>query len=107
MSKFFEPKLVSCLKNFSGAQFSADVMAGVTVGIVALPPAMAFGIASGVTPGAGIFTAIIAGFIISGLGGSRVQIGGAPRALFLFTYRVVPPYCPAHLAVCPLNDRLF
>src|SRR5260221_2243018 len=98
MSKFFEPKLVSCLKNFSGAQFRADVMAGVRVGIGALPLAMAFGIASGVTPGAGFFTAIIAGFIISGLGGSRVQIGGPTGAFVVIIYGIVQQYGLANLA---------
>ena len=71
----FKPKLVSCLKNYSKETFMADLMAGVIVGIVALPLAIAFGIASGVSPEKGIITAIIAGFIISLMGGSKVQIG--------------------------------
>ena len=76
----FKPKLVSCLKNYSKETFMADLMAGVIVGIVALPLAIAFGIASGVSPEKGIITAIIAGFIISLLGGSKVQIGGPTGA---------------------------
>ena len=67
----FKPKLVSCLKNYSKETFMADLMAGIIVGIVALPLAIAFGIASGVSPEKGIITAIIAGFIISLMGGSR------------------------------------
>jgi SulP family sulfate permease len=73
----FQPKLLSTLKNYSKEQFYADLMAGIIVGIVALPLAIAFGIASGVTPEKGLFTAVIAGFIISFLGGSKVQIGGS------------------------------
>lgn len=69
----FKPKLVSCLKNYSKETFMADLMAGIIVGIVALPLAIAFGIASGVSPEKGIITAIIAGFIISLLGGSKVR----------------------------------
>ena len=71
----FKPKLFSTLKNYSKETFTADLMAGIIVGIVALPLAIAFGIASGVSPEKGIITAIIAGFIISLLGGSKVQIG--------------------------------
>ena len=69
----FKPKLVSCLKNYSKETFMADLMAGIIVGIVALPLAIAFGIASGVSPEKGIITAIIAGFIISLLGGGKVS----------------------------------
>ena len=71
------PKSVSCLRaNYTRRDLLSDLIAGATVGLVALPLAMAFGIASGVTPQAGIYTAIIAGFLISALGGSRLQIGG-------------------------------
>ena len=65
----FRPKLVECLKNYSRKDLVSDLIAGLTVGIVALPLAMAFGIASGVKPEAGIFTAVVAGFLISALGG--------------------------------------
>ncbi len=70
-----KPKLLSTLANYSREQFTSDVIAGVIVGVVALPLAIAFAIASGVSPEKGLYTAIIAGFIISALGGSRVQIG--------------------------------
>ena len=80
--KFFHPKLLNSFRGYNGALFSKDVMAGITVGVVALPLAMAFAIASGLKPEAGIFTAIIAGGLISVLGGSRVQIGG-PTGAFI------------------------
>ena len=72
----FTPRLFTCLAGYNRETFSSDLIAGLTVGVVALPLAMAFGIASGVTPQAGIYTAIIGGFIVSFLGGSRIQIGG-------------------------------
>lgn len=72
----FRPKLISSLREYSRRTFAADLMAGIIVGIVALPLAIAFGIASGVSPEKGIITAVIAGFVVSLLGGSRVQIGG-------------------------------
>jgi SulP family sulfate permease len=96
----FRPKLVECLKGYNRATFSADLMAGITVGIVALPLAMAFAIASGVKPEAGIFTAIIAGFIISALGGSRVQIGGPTGAFIVIVYGIVAQYGLANLLIC-------
>lgn len=74
------PKSIECLKNYRRSDIAADLTSGVTVGLVALPLAMAFGISSGVTPQAGIYTAIIAGFLISALGGSRMQIGGPTGA---------------------------
>lgn len=85
----FQPKLFACLKNYSKAQFSADAMAGAIVGIVALPLAIAFGIASGVGPTEGLVTAIIAGFIISLLGGSKVQIGGPTGAFIVIIYGII------------------
>ena len=69
------PKLVLCLRQYTFSIFLKDLIAGLTVGLVALPLAMAFGIASGVTPQAGIYTAVVGGFIVSALGGSRTQIG--------------------------------
>src|SRR5207253_2931740 len=72
----FHPRLLDALQNYDRTRFLRDLIAGITVALVALPLAMAFAIASGVKPEAGIFTAIIAGFLISALGGSRVQIGG-------------------------------
>lgn len=91
-SSVFRPKLVSCLKNYSKDLFLSDLMAGVIVGIVALPLAIAFGIASGVSPEKGIITAIIAGFVISFLGGSKVQIGGPTGAFIVIVYGIVQQY---------------
>lgn len=88
----FRPKLVSTLKNYTKADFMTDLMAGVIVGIVALPLAIAFGIASGVSPEKGIITAIIAGFIISFLGGSKVQIGGPTGAFIVIIYGIIQQY---------------
>lgn len=93
----FKPYLLKSLKGYTGEQFSADLIAGITVGVVALPLAMAFAIASGVKPEAGIFTAIIAGFIISALGGSRVQIGGPAGAFIVIVYGIIANYGLANL----------
>lgn len=98
----FKPKLFSTLKNYSKEAFSADLMAGIIVGIVALPLAIAFGIASGVSPEKGIITAIIAGFIISFLGGSRVQIGGPTGAFIVIVYGIIQQYGEAGLIVATL-----
>ena len=87
-----KPKLFTTLKNYSRDQFIKDITAGVIVGIVALPLAIAFGIASGVTPEKGIITAIIAGFIISALGGSRVQIGGPTGAFIIIVFGIIEKY---------------
>src|SRR3989339_374585 len=87
-----KPKLFTTLKNYTKKQFIADATAGVIVGIVALPLAIAFGIASGVTPEKGIITAIIAGFIVSTFGGSRVQIGGPTGAFIVIVYGIVQQY---------------
>jgi SulP family sulfate permease len=86
------PKLFTTLKDYSKKQFTSDLTAGVIVGIVALPLAIAFGIASGVTPDKGLLTAVIAGFIISFLGGSRVQIGGPTGAFIIIVYGIVQQY---------------
>ncbi|MCX6379584.1 MAG: SulP family inorganic anion transporter [Armatimonadetes bacterium] len=83
------PKLLTCLKTYTRQDFTADLIAGLTVGLVALPLAMAFGIASGVTPQAGIYTAVVAGFIISALGGSRVQIGGPTGAFVVIVAGII------------------
>ncbi len=90
MRKEFIPKLYSCLRSgYSVAVFKKDILAGITVGIIALPLAMAFAIASGVTPVQGIITAIVAGFLISALGGSRVQIGGPTGAFVVLIYGII------------------
>src|SRR5882757_3733436 len=88
----FKPKLLETLKDYDRQKFVKDVLAGVIVGIVALPLAIAFAIASGVSPEKGLFTAIIAGFIISALGGSRVQIGGPTGAFIVIVYGIVGQY---------------
>ena len=88
----FRPKLLDCLPGYDRTQFGRDLGAGITVGVLALPLAMAFAIASGVTPAAGIWTAIVAGFLISALGGSRVQIGGPTGAFIPIIYGIVALY---------------
>ena len=98
----FQPKLFSTLKNYSKKQFYTDAMAGVIVGIVALPLAIAFGIASGVTPEKGLFTAVIAGFIISFFGGSKVQIGGPTGAFIVIVYGIVQQYGVTGLAIATM-----
>jgi SulP family sulfate permease len=98
----FTPKLFTTLKDYSAKQFTADLTAGIVVGIVALPLAIAFAIASGVSPEKGLFTAIIAGFIISALGGSRVQIGGPTGAFIVIVYGIVQKYGVDGLTVATL-----
>jgi SulP family sulfate permease len=88
----FVPKSITTLKSYSRSQFRSDLAAGVIVGVVALPLAIAFAIASGVTPDRGLYTAIIAGFLISALGGSRVQIGGPTGAFVVIVYGIVQKY---------------
>ena len=98
----FKPKLLSTMKNYSKENFMADLMAGIIVGIVALPLAIAFGIASGVSPEKGIITAIVAGFIISFLGGSKVQIGGPTGAFIVIIYGIIQDYGISGLTVATL-----
>ncbi len=102
MKIHFQPKLLSTIKNYSKEQFYSDVMSGLIVGIVALPLAIAFGIASGVTPEQGLYTAIIAGFIISLLGGSKVQIGGPTGAFIVIVYGVVQEFGITGLAIATM-----
>lgn len=97
-----KPKLFTTLKNYSKQQFISDATAGVIVGIVALPLAIAFGIASGVTPEKGIITAIIGGFIISFFGGSRVQIGGPTGAFIIIVYGIIQNYGTTGLAIATI-----
>lgn len=92
MNNMFKPKLLYTLKGYNRKQFGKDLMAGLIVGIVALPLAIAFAIASGVSPEKGLYTAVIAGFIISALGGSRVQIGGPTGAFIVIVYGIVQTY---------------
>lgn len=95
----FQPVLFDTIKNYNKEKFFADLMAGVIVGIVALPLAIAFGIASGVSPEQGLITAIIAGFIISFLGGSNVQIGGPTGAFIVIVYGIIQQYGIEGLAI--------
>src|SRR5271156_4625219 len=96
------PKSVLCLRDYSREKFVADLIAGVTVGLVALPLAMAFAIASGVPPQAGLYCAIVAGFLISALGGSTTQIGGPTGAFVVVVYGIVARYGLDGLFMCTL-----
>jgi sulfate permease, SulP family len=98
----FVPKLVTTLRSYSREQLASDAVAGLIVGIVALPLSIAFAIASGVTPDRGLYTAIIAGFVISVLGGSRVQIGGPTGAFVVIIYGIVQKYGLGGLTVATL-----
>ncbi|MBR3846175.1 MAG: STAS domain-containing protein [Alistipes sp.] len=95
----FQPKLLSCLRNYNKETLSRDLMAGIIVGIVAIPLAIAFGIASGVGPTEGLVTAILAGFLISVFGGSKVQIGGPTGAFIIIIYGVIQQYGLGGLAI--------
>ena len=103
----FRPQLFSTLKNYNKKTFMSDLMAGIIVGIVALPLAIAFGIASGVTPEKGIITAIVAGFIISLLGGSKVQIGGPTGAFIIIIYGIIQQYGFEGLTIATLMAGAF
>ncbi|MFP5446969.1 MAG: SulP family inorganic anion transporter, partial [Betaproteobacteria bacterium] len=96
-SPAFRPRLIDALRGYTKSRWLADVGAGVTVGIVALPLAMAFAIASGLKPEAGLWTAIIAGFLISALGGTNAQIGGPAGAFIVIVYGIVERYGVANL----------
>lgn len=98
----FHPKLLDTLPGYGKGQLSHDVSAGLTVGVLALPLAMAFAIASGMSPTAGIWTAIVAGFIISAFGGSRVQIGGPTGAFIPIIYAIVVDYGVQNLLVATM-----
>jgi SulP family sulfate permease len=95
----FRPRLLDALKGYTGRQFAADAGAGLTVGIVALPLAMAFAIASGLKPEQGLVTAIVAGFLISALGGSNVQIGGPAGAFIVIVFGIVERYGLTNLLI--------
>lgn len=102
----FKPKLISALKNYSGAQFKTDLIAGIVVGIVALPLAVAFAIASGVSPTVGLVTAIIGGFLVSALGGCSVQIGGPTGAFIIIIYGIIETFGLEGLAIATLMAGL-
>lgn len=103
----FRPKLFTMMKTYTKADFMTDLMAGIIVGIVALPLAIAFGIASGVSPEKGIITAIVAGFIISFLGGSKVQIGGPTGAFIVIIYGIIQEYGIDGLMVATMMAGVF
>ena len=103
----FRPRLLHCLRKYNRKTFIADVMAGIIVGIVALPLAIAFGIASGVTPEKGIITAIVAGFVISALGGSKVQIGGPTGAFIIIIYGIIQQYGLEGLTIATIMAGVF
>ena len=103
----FKPKFFSCLKHYNKKTFAADVMAGLIVGIVALPLAIAFGIASGVSPEKGIITAIVAGFIVSVFGGSKVQIGGPTGAFIIIIYGIIQKFGMSGLTIATLMAGVF
>src|SRR5262245_40490915 len=95
----FLPESVTALRGYTSRQFSADLLAGMIVGVVAIPLALAFAIASGVSPEKGLVTAVVAGFLISLLGGSRVQIGGPTGAFVVIVYGIVQKHGVDGLAV--------
>ena len=103
----FKPKLFSALKIYNRKQFTTDLLAGIIVGIVALPLAIAFGIASGVTPEKGIITAIVAGLIVSLFGGSKVQIGGPTGAFIIIIYGIIQQYGFEGLTIATLLAGVF
>jgi SulP family sulfate permease len=96
------PKLVECLRTYTWHTFTSDLIAGVTVGLVALPLAMAFAIASGVPPQAGLYCAVVTGFLISALGGSRVQIGGPTGAFVVVVFGIVAQHGLNGLFLCTI-----
>jgi SulP family sulfate permease len=98
----FHPRLVDVVRGYGRRDFLTDLGAGMTVGVLALPLAIAFAIASGMTPQSGIYTAIIAGFVIAALGGSRVQIGGPTGAFIVIVYGIVVQYGVNNLLVCTM-----
>ena len=100
--KYIKPKLFSTMKTYTKEQFVKDIVAGIIVAIIALPLSIALAIASGVNPEQGLYTAIIAGFFISQLGGSRVQIGGPTAAFVVIIYGIIQQYGEAGLIVATL-----
>ena len=103
----FKPKLWDSIKTYTKEKFFGDLMSGIIVGIVALPLAIAFGIASGVSPEKGIITAIIGGFVVSFLGGSSVQIGGPTGAFIVIVYGIIQNFGIEGLTVATLLAGIF
>jgi len=106
MKKRLRPKLIDCLRQYNLQTFIHDLIAGITVGLVALPLAMAFAISSNMTPEAGIYTAVIAGFIISALGGSKTQIGGPTGAFVVIVYGIIATHGINGLFLCTIMAGL-
>src|SRR5438270_3524183 len=98
----FRPAFFKAVQGYSYNSLQHDVIAGITVGLVALPLAMAFAIASGMTPESGLYTAIVAGFLISALGGSTTQIGGPTGAFVVIVFGIVAKYDVAGLFLCTI-----
>src|SRR4051794_41889681 len=101
MPPSWTPASLLALRQYSRSMLARDMIAGITVGLVALPLAMAFAIASGLTPQAGIYCAVVTGFVISALGGSRYQIGGPPRAFPAGGAGIAADYGAAGPVMCP------
>lgn len=104
---FFRPAILDSFAGYSRQQFSSDVLAGITVGVIALPLAMAFAIASGLKPEAGIFAAIIGGLIVALLGGTKVQIAGPAGAFIVIVYAIVDRYGVANLLLATTLSGVF
>lgn len=102
MPTYLTPKFLTTLKSYDREQFVSDLIAGLIVGVVAIPLALAFGIASGVTPAEGLYSAVIGGFLVSLLGGSRVQIGGPTGAFIVIVYGILMQYGREALIVCTI-----
>src|SRR5207244_5188189 len=94
------PKSILCLRDYNLNKFSKDIIAGITVGLVALPLAMAFAIASGLTPQAGIYCAVVTGFLISALGGSKTQVGGPTGAFVVVVSGIIAVHGVDGLFMC-------
>src|SRR5690349_21491952 len=107
MMKPWVPKSIQCIRGYKAADFFRDLLAGVTVGLVALPLAMAFAISSGMSPQAGIYGAIVAGFLISALGGSRTQIGGPTGAFVVVVAGIVAQHGVQGLFICTFLAGVF
>src|SRR5262245_28914740 len=103
----FRPKVLETLEDYNVRRFVPDLIAAVTVGVVARPLSMAFAIASGVKPEAGIFTAVIAGFLISALGGTKVCIGGPTGAFVVILYGIGAKHGLDNLAICTVMAGVF
>ena len=103
----FLPKSILCLRDYTLRKFSADLIAGVTVGLVALPLAMAFAISSGLKPQSGIYSAVVAGFLISALGGSSTQIGGPTGAFVVVVAGIAAKYGVDGLFLCTIMAGVF